>query len=136
NKGVNRIAMPRRIFGLRNVRAFDAGKRLPRISAAKVLKIGQAFTSLDNLRRRWFVIRIAGKMTAEQLDEIGNAVAIAIFFGDEIQSSGDICRLALLFQLAFHCLESSAERIMRFSRDGGVRAWLVRQVAGLTIVQF
>src|SRR2546421_5413047 len=106
NKGVNRIAGPQRILDLRNSGAFDAGKWLPRISPAKVLKIGQAFTSLDDLRHCGLVIRIAGKMTAEQLDEVGNAVAIAIFFGDEVQSSGDIRWLAQLFQLAFYYLES------------------------------
>src|SRR5437660_10332554 len=136
DKGVNRIAAPQRILDLRNSGAFDAGKRLPRISATKVLRMGQAFTSLDDLRHCGLVIRIAGKMTAEQLEEIGNAVAIAIFFGDELQSGRDVRRLALLFQLAFHRFESSAERIMWFSFGSGVGSRLVRQVASSTIVQF
>src|SRR5438552_9974093 len=93
DKSVNRIAAPRLILDLRNGGTLNGSERLPRITAAIILKIGQAFPSFDNLGRRGLVIRIAGEMTAEQLDEIGNAVSVTILVGDKFQSGRNVCRL-------------------------------------------
>ncbi len=93
NEGVNWITNPRRVFHFRNGRTLDAGKWLPRITPAITLKIGQLFAPLNNLGRRGLVIRIAGEMTAEQLDDVGHAVAVTILFRDEFQSGRYVRRL-------------------------------------------
>src|SRR5262249_20715883 len=95
----------------------------------------QALTGFDNLLRSGLVIRVAGKMTTEEFDQIGDPISVAILFSDEIQPGDDVRRLALFLELAFHRLESSAERIMWFSSDIRVRAGLVRQVAGSAIIE-
>src|SRR5438445_13751677 len=97
DKSINRIAAPRLILDLRNGRTLNGSERLPRITATIILEIGQAFPGFDDLGWPGLVIRIAGEMTAEQLDEIGKAVSVTVLFGDEFQSRRNIRRLALFF---------------------------------------
>ena len=79
------------------------------------------------------IIGLARKVAGDELEQIGNAIAVAVFVGDGLDPAGMIEGLPA-FQLGAHGLESLAERVVRPGLER-LGTFLGGHVAGPAIVQ-
>src|SRR5439155_16252201 len=113
NESVDWIANPCLVFDPRHWRVFDRFKRLPTIRRQIFFKFGVALFGFGQFLFVWGILGIARIMTEQNFGFVTDAVAVAVFPGDDFQTRCDVRVLSLSAQLFSQQSQSIPERIVR-----------------------